>query len=68
MIDTCPLCKAERCIDIRCYRNTEFYGSQIFNVPCVHCGQMLRICASRIVRITSIIPSENKQSDFGPNR
>ena len=63
MTTICPLCKAENCVDVRCYKNTEFYGSQTFNIPCTNCGQMLCIRTNRTVTIVSIVASGKKQID-----
>lgn len=61
--DTCPHCKAESCIPEVAFRNVDAYGNNSFDVPCVHCGKMIRISLSRIVRVNSVRVSDKPRSE-----
>jgi hypothetical protein len=48
--------------------NAEAYGDRSYNVPCVHCKNMIYVIVERQVKITNITKSNAKQSDFASSQ
>jgi len=65
VVDKCPICNKNDCIPEYAYTNVECYGGNFHKVRCVHCKNVLDVCMSRVIKISSIEKSESKESDWG---
>ena len=64
IIDTkCPYCNINNCISQVAFENVRYYGSKVFNLPCKHCGKMIRAALHRRVVCDSIRKSDKQLSD-----
>jgi len=64
--ERCPHCENVNCIRPVIFSHVENYGSQIFHLPCIQCGKMIKVSTSRCVVINSITKSSKPEdeSDF----
>jgi hypothetical protein len=66
MKDKCPHCGKTNCVKEVCFNNVENYGSSSFHLPCLHCGKMIRVSLSRVVKLNYVeeSPLPRDESDF----
>lgn len=62
-LDECPHCKKSGCVKYVVERNVETYGNNIFHLKCVHCGEMIRVSAARVVVISSVTKSDRPKDE-----
>lgn len=62
-MNKCPYCNKRDCVNDLVFANVENYGDNVFHITCNYCKKMIKVCASRIVRINSIEESKKPLSE-----
>jgi len=55
--------KKKDCVKPVVYTNTEYYGSDVFHLPCIYCEKMIRVGTIRTASISTITKSEKPKSE-----
>lgn len=58
----CPHCGTSNCVMQAVYRNVENYGDNTFHIPCIYCGKMICVVATRTVKIIGVTKSNQSES------
>ena len=62
--DVCPHCDKERCVPEVVGRSVERHGTDVFDVRCRWCAEMIRVRVVRTSYLNSIEKSGREYSDF----
>ena len=63
-MNKCPYCGKENCIPEVAKTNVECYGSNQFNVDCIHCGKRVWTRIERYSIVRDVRVSTAKSSDW----
>lgn len=62
--EKCPYCQNFNCLPGVLFNAVESHGGGSFHIPCIQCGKMIKVSASRTVVINSITKSDHTEGDF----
>jgi|SaaInl4_135m_RNA_FD_contig_31_1170037_length_519_multi_3_in_0_out_0_2 transcription elongation factor Elf1 len=62
MKNKCPYCNKTNCIATQVFSNVDNYGGTGGTIPCLHCGKIIKVYATREVILHSVTKS-NKLRD-----